>query len=123
VGFSEEIVLVQLEGVIDSSAFWLQHEAQDELQKLLYFELSGEMPNVPLQQHQLSSSTKSPTKSSWFGRKANKIIDEIVPIAAPSKPPLAVNVLLKDVHFRTENDYGLFETTRAQAILVTVEFN
>jgi hypothetical protein len=120
VGFPEEVVLVQLEGIIDSNEFWTQHEAQDELQKLLYFELAGEMPTTPLEQRQ-PSATKKPSKSSWFGRKANQLIDEN-PVAAPHKPPVVVNVQLKDVHFRIANDYGLYETTRAQAVLVTVEF-
>lgn len=118
-GFPEEAVLVQLEGLIDRNAFWTQHEAQEELQKLLYFELAGEMPANLLAQEQPSSTTKS-SRSSWFGRKASKIIEEI-PIAARHKPSIVVDVQLKDVHFRMANDYGLYETTRAQAILVTVE--
>jgi hypothetical protein len=113
-------VLVQLESPIDSNEFWTQHEAQDELQKLLFSELAGELPANSLER-QKPPSTKKPPRSSWFGRKASQTTDDI-PIAAPHKPSVAVNVQLKDVHFRSANDYGLYETSRAQAILVTVEF-
>jgi hypothetical protein len=118
VGFDEEVVLVQLEGRIDSNQFWTQPEALEELQKLLYFAIAGEAPVQPVEQRPLLP--KKPPRSSWFGRKSSSTIDQI-PVAAPAKPPVSVDVQLKEVHFRTANDYGLYETTRARAILTTVE--
>jgi hypothetical protein len=111
-------VLVQLEGRIDSNRFWTQPEALEELQKLLYLAIAGNPPVQPVEQQ--PSLPKKPLRSSWFGRKTSQTIDQTL-VAVPVKPPVSVDVQPKEVHFRIANDYGLYETSRARAILTIVE--
>lgn len=59
-------------------------------------------------------------KSSFWSRKQSKA-PEPRPVAKQSEPPVTVDVEMDQVNFRTETEYGLYETIRGRAVLVTVD--
>ena len=62
----------------------------------------------------------SSSKSSFFGRKQAKA-PAVAAQANTVKAPVAVDVQLDEVHFRAENEYGLYETLHCRCLLVIVE--
>ena len=60
-------------------------------------------------------------KSSFWGRKQK--VREASPEQARKveKPPVSVDVQLDEVHFRTETDFGLYETLRGRCVVIEVE--
>jgi hypothetical protein len=61
-----------------------------------------------------------PQKTSWFGRKSSKAA---VPVRAevPAACPVTVDVLLDEINFRSETEYGLYETSRAKVVMAVVD--
>ena len=61
-----------------------------------------------------------PQKTSWFGLKSSKaavsVRDEV-----NAACPVTVDVQLDEVHFRSESEYGLYETLRAKVVMAVVD--
>jgi hypothetical protein len=116
VGFPEDErpTVIQLEGNQDTIEFWTQPEAIDELQNQLYAAVAEDVPQ------QLPERPAAPpaVKSSMFSRRQNKTVVTKAP--KPYRPPVTVEVQLDEAHFRSETEYGLYETLRGRAVLVTV---
>lgn len=121
VGFpaDETPILIQLEGRQDMLEFWTQQQALDELKTQLLDALSDSMPAIfePLPER---PAPPPAAKSSFWSRKqkAPEVNSEVARRA--EKPPVSVAVQLDEVHFRTETEYGLFETLRGQCVLIEV---
>lgn len=58
-------------------------------------------------------------KTSFFSRKESKMAAPR--LTEPVKAVTTVDVALEDLFFRTETDLGLFETVRAQALMVAID--
>lgn len=121
VGFPEDDlpIAIQLEGRQNSSEFWLQDRAIAELQSQLLTAVSDGVPHE-LMQAPLPPREFPPSKKSWFGRKQSKIA-ELPRVTQVIEAPVKVDVQLEDLHFRTETEYGLFETLRSRCVLAKVE--
>jgi hypothetical protein len=127
VGFpdDETPIMIQLEGRHDILEFWMQSEALGLLQGQMLAAVSdGLPPPEPVPEPALPPRAPAPAKGSFFGRKQSKTAE---PAPLPPKrmelvkAPVTVEVQLDDVHFRTENDFGLYETLRGRAVILTVE--
>lgn len=122
VGFpaDETPVLIQLEGRQDTLEFWMQQQAIDELKTQLVVAISDSMPTViePLPER----STPPPAaKSSFWSRKQRASEAKLGSAHRVEKPPVSVDVLLDEVHFRTETEFGLYETLRGRCIMIEVD--
>ena len=119
VGFPEDElpILIQLEGRQNNTEFWAQKEALDLLQDQMLAAISDGLPAPPVQVT-LPPREPAQRKPSLFGRKASKAPEVKQP---PRPPPVTVQAQLDEVYFRTETEYGLLETLRRRAIVVTVE--
>ncbi|USW56015.1 hypothetical protein Slin15195_G093340 [Septoria linicola] len=119
VGFDEDDlpIMVQLEGQYDGSRFWSQSEAIALLRDQMLKELGGETVAVPVREA-LPQRPVEPSRSSFWGRKPSRVV-ETKP-ARPTTPPVTVDIELDQVNFRTENDYGLYETIRGKGLLMSV---
>lgn len=109
-----------MEGRQDSLEFWTQQQALEELKTQLLMSLSGLTPTVaePLPER----PTPPPaTKSSFWGRKAKMSADKQEPAWRTGKPPASVNVMLDEVHFRSETEYGLYETQQGRCVRIDIE--
>ncbi|KAF2173802.1 hypothetical protein M409DRAFT_16073 [Zasmidium cellare ATCC 36951] len=122
VGFPEDDrpILIQLEGRYDGTQFWTQREALDLLKEQMLMELGGAIPAPAVEQTPPPPPIESQPKSSFWTRKQSKA-PEARPITKQPKPPVTVDVEMDQVNFRTETEYGLFETIRGRAVLVTVD--
>ena len=84
--------------------------------------VSNEVPNSSLGEAVAErTSPKSTSKSSWFGR--NQQTKSPIGKAATVLPKasVVVDVQLDEAHFRSENEYGLYETLRGRCVLVSVD--
>lgn len=112
-------ILIQLEGRYDGTQFWTQREALDLLKEQMLLELGGVLP-TPLVERELPPLPEPQPRSSFWSRKQSKA-PEPRPAMKPPKPPVTVDVEMDQVNFRTETEYGLYETIRGKAVLVTVD--
>ncbi|TKA60872.1 hypothetical protein B0A55_10666 [Friedmanniomyces simplex] len=121
VGYSgEELpVLVQLEGEQDTIEFWSQPEALDLLRGQVLAAISDTLPTPPVNSP-LVPKEPLPRKTSFFGRKPGKSSGTRT-APPPVKAPVAIEVHLDDVFFRTETEYGLYQTLSGGAVVLTVE--
>ncbi|TKA64954.1 hypothetical protein B0A55_08632 [Friedmanniomyces simplex] len=121
VGFRvEELpVLVQLEGEQDTVEFWSQPEALDSLRGQVLAAISDTVP-TPAIDAPPAPREPLPRKTSYFGRKPVKPPGARA-LPLPMKTPVAVEVHLDDVSFRTETEYGLYQTLSGRAVVLTVE--
>lgn len=113
-------ILIRLEGRQDTLEFWTQQQAIGELKTQLLVSLSDSMPTVvePLPER---PAPPAAVKSSFWGRrqKAPEVRPETV--RKVETPPVSVSVLLDEVHFRTETEYGLYETLRGRCVMIEVD--
>ena len=120
-GFPDDEVptIIQFEGSQNGTQFWQQDEVLSELRVQLHNAVSDGMPR----QHPEAIALPPPAppqKTSWFGRKSSKTA---VPVRAevPVACPVTVDVHLDEIHFRSETEYGLYETLRAKVVMATVD--
>ncbi|KAM0714782.1 hypothetical protein Q7P37_009246 [Cladosporium fusiforme] len=123
VGFPEDDVptMIQFDGRQNSTQFWAQDEALSELKAQLLHAVSDGMPVESTREQPREEPMQPPKKTSWFGRKASKgpeIMREVRPIAAS---PVKVGVELDEIYFRSETEYGLYETLRVKVVRATVD--
>ena len=84
-------------------------------------ELGGDAPAMPVREALLERPAVEQTRSSFWGRKSSKVqVQESRP-ARPVSPPVKVEVEMDQVNFRTENDFGLYETIRGKGVVVKVD--
>ncbi|KAK5685295.1 hypothetical protein LTS10_003373 [Elasticomyces elasticus] len=119
VGYAEDEVpvLVQLEDAGDTVEFWRQSEALDLLRSQMMTAVSptstDHLPPLPTR----PSLPPAVRKTSLFGRRPVKPPE----VQTVLKAPVTVDVKMEDVFFRTENEYGLYQTLCGRAVLLTVE--
>lgn len=122
-GFPDNEVptIIQFEGSQNGTQFWQQDEVLYELRVQLRNAVSDGMPIEGMRQHPVVAlQPPPPQKSSWFGRKSSKAA---VPVReeVPAVWPVTVDVHLDEVHFRSETEYGLYETLRAKVVMAVVD--
>jgi len=122
VGFSEDEApfLIQLEGRQDSMQFWTQQSALSLLQEQMLASISDDVTPPSVTNTTLPERPSVSSKPSFFGRKGGKAAD-VKPLTKSKQPSVSVEVQLDEAHFRSETEFGLFETARARAVLVVVE--
>ena len=69
------------------------------------------LPERPVQQ----------TRSSFWGRKSSQAAGPSKPLPKRPKAPVSVEVLSEQANFRTETEYGLYETVRGRTVLLIVD--
>lgn len=122
VGFPSDTIpiVIQLEGRQDTLEFWAQQQAIDELKIQLLVSLTDSIPTViePLPER---PAPPPAVKSSFWSRKQKAPEVKAEPVRKVEKPPISVGVLLDEVHFRTETEYGLYETLRGRCVVIEVD--
>ena len=83
--------------------------------------ISDAVPTQPIVQPLPErTAPASKPKSLFFGRsKAQELRSSSE--FKPATPPLSVTAQLDEVHFRSENEFGLYETLSGRCVLVTVD--
>ncbi|GAB7360874.1 hypothetical protein MBLNU230_g0860t1 [Neophaeotheca triangularis] len=122
VGFpdGETPIIVQLEGQLNSVEFWWQDVAVEELRRQLRTAVGHEDSGLDYQPPIVDVREKpAAKKTSFFSRKESKMM--AARLTEPVKAVTTVDVALEDLFFRTETDLGLFETVRAQALMVAID--
>jgi hypothetical protein len=125
VGFPDDDVptIVQFDGSQNGTQFWQQDEVLYELRMQLRNAVSDGIPAERMLQHSEAIALPPPPppqKTSWFGRKSSKAaipVREEVSVVCP----VTVDVHLDEVHFRSETEYGLYETLRAKVVMAVVD--
>lgn len=122
VGFpdDDQPILVQLEGRYDVTEFWTQEEALEELHDQMLGEMVGDQPHLAEQPLPERPAPPPAVKTSFWGKKQSRVQQEAA-VTKPAKAPVAVNVQIEQVNFRTENEYGLYETLRSRAVMMAVD--
>jgi hypothetical protein len=120
VGFPNDEVpaIIQFQGSQNGTQFWQQNEVLSELRAQLH---NASSDGIPRQHSEIIDlPPPPPQKTSWFGRKSSKAV---VPVRAevPAACPVTVHVLLDEINFRSETEYGLFETFRAKVVMAVVD--
>jgi hypothetical protein len=113
--------MIQFEGRQNSTQFWLQEEALSELRAQLWHAVTDGIPAESAPVYLDERPAPPPKKSSWFGRSNSKA-PEVTPRAQPTNvSPVTVDVRLDDVHFRSETEFGLYETLSARVVMAMVD--
>lgn len=121
-GFPDDEVptIIQFEGSQNGTQFWQQDEVLYELRVQLRNAVSDGMPVERMRQDPVVAlPPPPPQKSSWFGRKSSKAAVPVREVRAAC--PVTVDVHLDEVHFRSETEYGLYETLRAKVVMAIVD--
>jgi hypothetical protein len=127
VGFpdGDDPTMIQFEGRQNGTQFWTQDEALRELQVQLQNAISDGVPVETMRQHTAHTTNlpppPPPRKTSWFGLKASKTPEPAQEVHNAASPDM-VDVRLDELYFRSETEYGLYETLRAKVVLATVDF-
>lgn len=105
--------------------FWQQDEALSELKAQLHLTVSDRVPVEEARRptEQVTSPLpppQAPRKTSWFGRKAAPAPEPVREVR-PALSPVTVVVQMDEIHFRSETEYGLYETLRARVVVVIVD--
>jgi len=117
----DALVAIQLEGSQNNIAFWSQEAAVSELQAQLFGILGDsraihqELPERPILKE------APPRKSLWFGRKSSKAPEPGLVPQTKHEAAVKVDVQLDEASFRSETEYGLFETLRARVVMAWVD--
>lgn len=122
VSFLEDdaLVPIQLEGSQNNVAFWSQEEAILELKAQLLEILAGSRPIPKELPERPVLGSPPPRKSSWFGRKGSKPSEPFVVHQTEWRTAAKVEAQLDEASFRSETEYGLFETLRARVVMAWV---
>ena len=129
VGLPDDVVptMIQFEGSQNGTQFWQQDEVLYELKVQLHNAVSDGIPAERMRQHARVIALPPPPpppptqKTSWFGRKSSKKAAAPVREEVSVVSPVTVEVHLDEVHFRSETEYGLYETLRAKVVMAVVD--
>lgn len=99
--------------------FWNQQEALNILQNQMLTALADDV-SIPPAEAPLAAREPLQTRKSFFGRKSSSRPEKKSNGQSVQLPPVDVQVMLDEVHLRTETEFGLFETLRGRAVIVTV---
>ena len=127
VGLPDDVVptMIQFEGSQNGTQFWQQDEVLYELKVQLHNAVSDGIPAERMRQHARVIALPPPPpptqKTSWFGRKSSKKAAVPVREEVSVVSPVTVEVHLDEVHFRSETEYGLYETLRAKVVMAVVD--
>jgi hypothetical protein len=113
--------MIQFEGRQNSTQFWQQEEALSELKVQLRYAITDGVPTESTPVYLEERPPPPPKKSSWFGRKGSKAPEVLPRVQQSNVSPVTVDVRLDDVHFRSETEFGLYETLNATVVMVVVE--
>ena len=116
--------IIQFEGSQNGTQFWQQDEVLYELKVQLHNAVSDGIPAERMRQHARITAPPPPPptqKTSWFGRKSSKKAAAPVREEVSVVSPVTVEVHLDEVHFRSETEYGLYETLRAKVVMAVVD--
>lgn len=113
--------MIQFEGQQNSMQFWSQQEALSELRMQLHRAVADDLPAPPRQEQPEVSPLPPPKKTSWFGRKPSKAAAEPAQLPQPVVSPVEVDVQVDEIYFRSETEYGLYETLRVKVVVATVD--
>lgn len=111
--------MIQFEGRQNSIQFWSQDEALAELKVQLQYAVSDGMPVAPVHERPAENLQQPPKKPSWFGRKSSKAAGPVQEARGPACP-IEVDVQLDEIYFRSETEYGLYETLRVKVVAATI---
>lgn len=123
VGFPEDKIpiVIQLEGGYDGTQFWTQQEVIALLQEQTLAAVADQMPRPDdVEDVALPVRPEPEPRHSFWGRKQSKA-PAPMHAAQPTMPPVTVDIEQDQFSFRSETPYGLFETLRARAVLITVD--
>lgn len=116
--------VIQFEGRQNSAQFWMQEEALSELRRKLHEAVTDGLPVNSTPVHLEERPPPPPKKSSWlFGRKGSKAPEVPPSVQEPvtSTVTSPITVRLDDVHFRSETEFGLYETLSARVVMAMVD--
>lgn len=121
VGFPEDDqpMVIQLEGTQDTIEFWCQREAIEELQRQILAAIAEHIPMPTPEKTLPDRPAHASSRPSLFGRKRSRA-QEAQPVARSVQTSTSVEVASDEVYFRSESAFGLFETLRERAILVSI---
>lgn len=122
VGFPEDLIpiVIQLEGGYDGTQFWTQKEVITLLREQTLAAVADVMPHSETTDVELPVRPSPEPRSSFWGRKQSKA-PTVSAVARSGEPPVTVEVEQDLFSFRAETQYGLFETLRVRAVLITVD--
>ena len=113
--------MIQFEGRQNSMQFWQQEEALSELRAQLWHAITDGVPVESTPVYLEERPLPAPKKPSWFGRKSSKAPEILPRVQQSNVSPVTVEVRLEDVHFRSENEFGLYETLSARVVMAMVD--
>jgi hypothetical protein len=113
--------MIQFEGRQNSTQFWQQEEALSELRVQLRHAITDGVPVESTPVYLEERPPPPPKKSSWFGRNSSKAPEVLPRVQQSNVSPVTVNVHLDDVHFRSETEFGLYETLSARVVMAIVD--
>lgn len=87
----------------------------------LHRAVADDLPAPQRQEQPEPSPLPPPKKTSWFGRKPSKAATDPAQIPQPVVSPVEVDVQLDEIYFRSETEYGLYETLRVKVVVATVD--
>lgn len=90
------------------------------MQQQMTVEIGGDLPAPAVEEQPLPPRPVEQRKSSFWGRKQSKAAEPHRPVATSARSPVTVEVQMEYVNFRTETEYGLYETLRGRAVMVVV---
>jgi len=101
--------------------FWQQEEALSELRAQLWHAITDGVPVESTPVYLEERPLPPPKKPSWFGRKSSKAPEILPRVQQSNVSPVTVEVRLEEVHFRSENEFGLYETLSARVVMAMVD--
>ena len=113
--------MIQFEGRQNSTQFWQQEEALSELRVQLLYAVTDGVPVDPAPVYLEERPPPPPKKSCWFGRNNSKAPEILRRVQPTDVSPVTVDVRLDDVHFRSETEFGLYETLNARVVMAMVD--
>lgn len=117
----ERPILIRLDGPQDRLEFWMQQEALDMLRNQLTMAISDDVPAATQSRAPAKIPDLPPaTKTSIFGRKKSGPPQATSSTTPEELPSASAQVQLDEVHFRSETEFGLLQTTTVRCVMVAL---
>lgn len=118
VGFSDEAVMIHFEDCQNGTEFWSQDEAVAELRSQLLSSVSEGSPTESIAAGLPNRPAAPAKRSSIFARRSSRQSEAV---AHRAESPVKADVCMDEIYFRTETEFGLYETKGVKAIVVEVD--